>query len=89
MFIVEKNVCLIIVPEILPQLIMWVTTTNKTRVTFIQTLVKLNAGNTQTSHGAIKIKINMLKHPMDRTYMLKHLDFISKIKSKEAPIITN
>ena len=89
MFIVEKNICLIIVPEILPQSIMWVTTIDRTRATLIQTLVALNAGSTQTSFGAIKIRINMLKHPMDITYMLKHLDFISTIKSKEAPIITN
>ena len=89
MFIVEKNICLIIIPEILPQSIMWVTTTDRTRATLIQTLVKLNAGSTQTSHGAIKIIINMLKHPMDRTYMLNNLDFISKIKSKEALVMTN
>ena len=89
MFIVEKNICLILVPKILPQSIMWVTTTDRTRATLIQTLVKLNAGSTQTSHGAIKIRINMLKHPMDRTDLLNHLDFISKIKSKEALVMTN
>ena len=87
MFIIVKNICFIIVPEILLQSIMWVTTTDITRATLIQTLVTLNANSTQTSHGAIKIIINM--HPMDRTYMLNNLDFISKIKSKEALVMTN
>ena len=89
MFIVEKNICLILVPKILPQSIMWVTTTDRTRATLSQTLIRLNEGSTQTSHGAIKIRINMLKHPMDRKDMFNHLDFISKIKCKEALVMTN
>ena len=82
MFIVQKNICLIIVPKILPQSI-------TSRATLIQTLVVLNACSTQMSHGAIKIRINMLEYLMDRTNMLNHLDFISKIKSKETPIMIN
>ena len=87
MFIVEKGTYSTIVLGIQFQSIMWVTLINRTRTIHIQTLTTLDGDNTRTFHGVIRTRL--LQHLVDRIDLLNHLDFISKIKSKEVSTMIN
>ena len=87
MFIIENGFYLTIVLDIQPQLIMWATSTNRTRTIRTQTLTNLDGDNIQTSHKAIGI--NMLRYFVDKSSLLNHLDSTSKVKGKEPPTMIN
>ena len=87
MFIVERDTYLSIVLGIQLQSIMWAASINRTRTIHIQTLTTLDGDNTRTFHEVIRTRL--LQHLVDRTDLLNHLDFINKIKSKEASTMIN
>ncbi|KAH9762943.1 hypothetical protein KPL70_001000 [Citrus sinensis] len=58
-----------------------------TKTIYIQTLTNLDGDSTQTFHGVIRTRL--LLHLVDRTDLLNHLDFSSKIKSKKASTMIN
>ena len=86
-FITEKDIYSTMVLEILLQSTMWASTTDRTTRILIQTLKTLDRDITKTSHRAIKI--NMLPYPVDKTCLVNHLYFTSKIRGKEIPAMIN
>ncbi|KAH9801229.1 hypothetical protein KPL71_000949 [Citrus sinensis] len=67
------------------RLTIWAASIDRTRTIHIQTLTTLDGDSTQTFHRVIRTRL--LQHLVDRTDLLNHLDFISKIKSKETSIM--
>ena len=66
---------------------MWATSIDRIRTIHIQTLTTLDGDSTRTFHGVIRTRL--LQHLVNITNLLNHLDFISKIKGKEASIMIN
>ena len=85
--IMERSIYLMISQGIQLQSIMWATSIDRTRTIYIPISTTLDGGNIQTFHRGTRT--SMLQHPVDRTDLLTHLVFISRIKGKETPAMIN